>query len=447
MNYKETLDYMYDRLPMFQRIGPAAYKADLNNTIALCSLTGNPEKSIRSIHIAGTNGKGSVSHMLASIFQETGYKTGLFTSPHLTDFRERIRINGNRIPESYVVSFIEKYRKDFEAISPSFFELTAVMAFRYFADEQTDIVILETGMGGRLDSTNVVIPELSVITNIGLDHTQFLGNTIEKIAIEKAGIIKPGIPVVIGETVAASREVFINRAEQEKAPIFFADNSYEIQEIHRAGTNYPSAISWKIKRLGNKTQWDIYLNCPLAGEYQNKNIITVLQSLEILGKLGHPVSENTIINGIANVVKNTGIRGRWQVIRENPLMICDVGHNEDGIREVVKMIEKTSHHKLHMVFGTVNDKDAGPVLKLLPGKAVYYFCKADIPRGMDAGMLKEQANDIGLKGQRYDSVKEAIESALQSAGPEDFIFIGGSTFIVADALGYFESKAIDINLR
>ncbi|MBU2651108.1 MAG: bifunctional folylpolyglutamate synthase/dihydrofolate synthase [Bacteroidetes bacterium] len=440
MNYKETLDYMYTRLPMFQRIGPAAYKADLNNTIALCKLTGNPEKSIKSIHIAGTNGKGSVSHMLASVFQEAGYKTGLFTSPHLTDFRERIRINGNMIPENYVVAFIEKFRMDFEAISPSFFELTAVMAFRYFADEKTDIVVLETGMGGRLDSTNVVIPELSVITNIGLDHTQFLGNTIEKIAFEKAGIIKPGIPVIIGETATASGEVFISRAEQERAPIFFADSNYAIQEIHQAGAIHPSTISWKIKPLNDAKQKEISLNCPLTGEYQNKNIVTVIQALEILSKLGHRINEDTIIKGIANVVKNTGIRGRWQIIRRKPLMICDVGHNEDGIREIVRMIQNTSCKKLHMVFGSVNDKDAGPVLKLLPKDAVYYFCKADIPRGMDAGILKEQANGIGLKGQRYDSVKDAIESALQSANPDDLIFIGGSTFIVADALGWLESR-------
>lgn len=429
MNYREAIDFLYSRLPMFHRIGAAAYKADLNNTIALCALLGNPEAALkhRCIHIAGTNGKGSVSHMLAAILQTAGYKTGLYTSPHLLDFRERIRINGKMIPEQEVISFIEKYRSDFERINPSFFEWTVALAFNFFAKEKIDVAVIETGLGGRLDSTNVITPLLSVITNIGLDHTNLLGNTHQQIATEKAGIIKQDIPVVIGETITETKDVFLKKAKQENAEIIFADETLSAKKI-RGGEEYLYVdIFDGREKIYSELQLD------LTGDYQLKNIIMVIAAVEKL-KNHFSITENTLRNALMNVCSNTGLMGRWQILKKESLVICDVGHNAEGIAYVVEQIKKTKHDKLHFVFGMVEDKVIDKILKLLPQNAEYYFCRADIPRAMASEILSKQANDAGLKGKNYGSVTNAVKSALQNASPTDMVFIGGSTFVVAEAL-------------
>ncbi|MCK5080252.1 MAG: bifunctional folylpolyglutamate synthase/dihydrofolate synthase [Bacteroidales bacterium] len=405
MDYRQTLDFMYSQLPMFQRIGPAAYKADLSNTIELCKLLGNPENAFRSVHVAGTNGKGSVSHMIASVLQEAGYKTGLYTSPHLKDFRERIRINGAMIPEEKVVDFISAHKQGFTGIGLSFFEMTVGMAFDYFSKEKVDIAVVETGMGGRLDSTNVLTPLLSVITNIGYDHTQFLGDTLKKIAGEKAAIIKSGIPAIIGETQEEVKDVFIDRAKKIGSPLSFADQG-----------NYPG------------------IEPCLAGDWQKRNLKTALAAIIALSKTGFNISEDQIRSGIENTLSNTGLLGRWQILQNKPLAICDIGHNRDGVREVLKMIDQTPHQTLHFVLGLVADKNAEAVLELLPESATYYFCKADIPRGMDVHELKEQASKYHLSGKSYKSVKEAYQAALGNANENDLVFVGGSTFVVAEIL-------------
>ncbi len=405
MDYQQTLEYMFTQLPMFQRIGPAAYKADLSNTIELCELLGNPEKSFKSVHIAGTNGKGSVSHMIASVLQEAGYKTGLYTSPHLKDFRERIRVNGRMIPEQQVVDFIEAYKDAFSGIGLSFFEMTIGMAFDYFRQEEVDIAVIETGMGGRLDSSNVINPLLSVITNIGYDHTQFLGNTLEKIATEKAAIIKAGIPAIIGETQQEVKQVFIDRAKKAETSLIFADQENLI-EIKPA----------------------------LSGEWQNRNTKTAVCAIHSLKDLGFNINEAQIQAGISNTVSNTGLQGRWQVLQSKPLAICDIGHNRDGISELLKLIDQTPHQHLHFVLGMVADKNVEPVLELLPPSATYYFCKADIPRGMDVQELREKAGKFKLRGETFQSVKEAYNSALKHAKKDDLVFVAGSTFVVAEVL-------------
>jgi dihydrofolate synthase / folylpolyglutamate synthase len=422
MNYRQTLQYLYDQLPMFQRIGAAAYKADLGNTIALCSVLGNPENTFRSVHIAGTNGKGSTSHLIASVLQSAGLKTGLYTSPHLKDFRERIRINGKKIPKSYVTAFVKRYKHHFSDIHPSFFEYTAVMAFQYFSDEKVDIAVIETGMGGRLDSTNVVTPVLSVITNISNDHSAFLGDTLQKIAGEKAGIIKKGIPVVIGETQQEVGEVFLAKAAAMHAPIIFADQNPDRDSVPFGRDGVP------VGRDG------VPVRSPLKGAYQQKNIIAAYQAIQILRKSGFNISEEHIRHGFRNVIRQTGIQGRWQVISRKPKAICDIGHNEAGIRYILEQLKLEEFEKLHWVFGLVNDKDADSILKLLPQDAVYYFCKANIPRGLDAGELGKYAMKLGLQGEVYPSVKEAYHAARIAAGVNDLIFVGGSTFIVAEVL-------------
>ncbi|HTL81779.1 MAG TPA: folylpolyglutamate synthase/dihydrofolate synthase family protein [Bacteroidia bacterium] len=411
MNYSQTLKYLYERLPMFQRIGPAAYKADLDNTIAICGALHHPEKKFRSIHIAGTNGKGSTSHLLASILQEAGYKTGLYTSPHLKDFRERIRVNGEMIPKKFIVKFVDAHKKTFEKIEPSFFEWTVGLAFDFFARQKVDIAIIETGLGGRLDSTNVITPELSVITNISYDHMNLLGNTLKKIAGEKAGIIKKNIPVVIGETQPEVKNVFITKAKKENAPIIFAD----------------------VAKKNISDRQIIKFNCPLKGNYQFRNIRTVLASVDLLRK-NFPITEKQLHRGIKNVVKNTGLRGRWETISKKPLTICDTGHNEAGIREVVAQLNKMKFSELHFVLGVVNDKDPGKVLRLLPKKAQYYFCKAKLPRAMDADELRKRAGEFGLSGKNYSSVKNALKAARKNTGKNDLVFVGGSTFVVAEAI-------------
>ena len=440
MNYRETLSWLYSQLPMYQRIGAAAYKANLDNTIALCNLLGNPQNYFDSIHVAGTNGKGSVSHILASICHEHGLKTGLYTSPHLKDFRERIRVNGRMIPKQKVTGFIKKYQEEFVRIQPSFFEMTVGMAFDYFREEEVDIAIVEVGMGGRLDSTNILTPLVSVITNISYDHKQFLGDTLEKIALEKAGIIKPGVPVVIGETQRDLEELFREQAKKAGSQILFADQGSRY-EIHDTGSSIQDPGS-RIKHPASSIQHpESSIQDLLPGLYQQKNIRTTLAVIEVLRNpasgIRHQVSgiqHPAIRHGIANVGSNTGLQGRWHILGEKPLTICDVGHNEAGIREVVGQLNQTPHKHLHMVFGQVNDKDIGTILALLPKEATYYFCKANIPRGLDADELKIQAESWGLTGNSYGSVRKALAAARKDAGSDDLIFIGGSTFVVAEAL-------------
>ena len=428
MNYSETLNWMFNKLPMYQRIGASAYKADLNTTINIINYLDNPQDSFKSIHIAGTNGKGSTSHSLASVFQEAGYKTGLYTSPHLRDFRERIRINGEMIPENEVVDFIEKHKNKLEELELSFFEMTVAMAFDYFRKEKVDIAIIEVGMGGRLDSTNVIKPELCVITNISLDHVKFLGENEEQIAAEKAGIIKPEIPVVIGETQEGSKDVFIKTAKEKNSPIFFADKIMDCRKDNIYSLDYQQFDIYK-----NNESYLKELKYPLLGNYQKKNLATVICALDIL-RDSFKIEERHIINGLANVIKNTSLMGRWQVINKNPLAIADTGHNVAGINEVNRQLAETKYNKLHFVLSVVNDKDIDGILQLLPKEAEYYFCKADIPRGLSADILFEKATNSGLKGKVYESVRNAYSSALANAQEGDLVFVGGSNFTVAEVV-------------
>lgn len=431
MTYPQTLEYLYSKLPMFHRIGAAAYKADLGNTIALCSILGNPERNFRSIHIAGTNGKGSTSHFLASVLQEAGFKTGLFTSPHLKDFRERIKINGRMISKSDVTAFVELHQGDFKDIQPSFFEWTYALAAWYFAKEKVDIAVIETGMGGRLDSTNVVKPILTVITNIGMDHTQFLGNTLAEIAKEKAGIIKPGIPVIIGETHPETESVFNYFAQNHHSEIVFADKQVILRETHLTKHRVPFLAAQYHSSVSGQ---EYKLTTPLSGKYQLKNLATAICTLEMLQRTGLGIRKENIVSGIRKVVKNTGLMGRWQTISRNPLTIADIGHNPDGIREVLHQIALTPHNKLHFVIGVVNDKDVKAMLAKLPKNATYYFCKADIPRGLDATELCKSAEEFSLQGKEYPSVRKALASAQQAAGAHDLVMVGGSAFVVAEVV-------------
>ncbi|MEH6763782.1 MAG: folylpolyglutamate synthase/dihydrofolate synthase family protein [Aequorivita antarctica] len=405
MNYSETIAWLFAQLPMYQRVGQSAYKADLTATINLANYLNNPEKSFKSVHVAGTNGKGSTSHMLASVFQEAGYKTGLYTSPHLKDFRERIKINGEMIPKKNVSEFVKKHKAFFETNQLSFFEMTVGLAFDFFRKEKVDIAIVEVGMGGRLDSTNIITPEVSVITNIGLDHTQFLGNTLEKVAVEKGGIVKGGIPVVIGETLPETKQIFEKIASDSNAPITFAEI------IDSSG--YTS---------------------DLKGIYQKKNVKTVLATIKILQKKGWNISDENIKNGLLNTIRSTGLMGRWQVLSESPKAICDTAHNQDGLQLVMEQLATENYKKLHIVLGVVNDKDLGSVLPLFPKDATYYFCKPKIPRGLDASLLLSQARGFGLVGEDYISVKDAYSAAFEVATSEDLIFVGGSTFVVAEVI-------------
>ena len=406
MNYKETLDWMFNKLPLYQTQGATAYRKDITNTVLLAKHLGNPEHYLKCIHVAGTNGKGSTSHLLASVLQEAGYKVGLYTSPHLKDYRERITINGKPISEKYVCEFINKNTSFFEANELSFFEMSVGLAFEYFVKEKTDINIIEVGMGGRLDSTNIITPLISVITNIGLDHTQFLGTTLEAIAFEKAGIIKSNIPVVIGEYVAETRAVFLDKANNTNSEIYFASDL--IQD------DYPSA---------------------LLGDYQIQNKKTVLQTLKVLQeKQLLTISDNDIKKGFLNVVKNTNIQGRWQQLGENPKVICDTAHNAHGLSIVLNQLKKEHFEKLHIVLGVVNDKDLEEILPLFPKNAIYYFCKPNIPRGLEASILSAKAAEFNLVGEIYNSVSNAYQKARENASPKDLIYIGGSTFVVAEIL-------------
>lgn len=422
---------MLAQLPMFHRIGAAAYKADLGNTLELCELTNYPYRFYPTVHIAGTNGKGSVSHFLSSILQEGGKKVGLYTSPHLRDFRERIKINGEMISQEYVIDFVERYRDDFDRIEPSFFEMNVALAFSYFADEKVDIAIIETGLGGRLDSTNVINPLVSVITNIGYDHTQFLGDTLAKIAFEKAGIIKPQVPVVIGQSHIETQPVFRRQAAEMHAEIYFADEHIALQEMLYTLDERP-LLSGKV--IADHQTYLEHLCSPLAGSYQPYNIATTIQTARLLEDMGWPTSPEMVKKGIEKVVENTGFSGRWQMLKRNPLTICDIGHNVDGIKEVVKQINRTPHRQLHFVFGVVSDKDISGMLKLLPKEAIYYFCKANLPRALDAHTLKEMASGLGLIGEAYSSVAIAKETASNNAKENDLVFIGGSAFVVAEVV-------------
>jgi dihydrofolate synthase/folylpolyglutamate synthase len=428
MNYQETLEYLYQQLPMFTRVGASAFKKDLHNTIELCNQLGNPQHQFKSIHIAGTNGKGSTSHMLAAIFQQAGYKTGLYTSPHLLDFRERIRINGEMVPTTFVTEFVAQIKPTIESLEPSFFELTVAMAFQYFALEQVDIAIIEVGLGGRLDSTNVITPELSVITNISYDHMQLLGNTLPEIASEKAGIIKAGVPVVIAETQSEIESVFIDKATALGAPIRFADQEWLIQQ---------SEFSEGHLKLGvqHSHNGDLKtIRTDLTGQYQMKNIIGVLSAVKVLQHAGWDLPEQKVMAALSHVKKLTGLRGRWEIISRDPLTIFDVGHNQAGITEIVQQLEHMVYRHLHIVTGFVKDKEVNKVLPLFPPAATYYFCKAQIPRAMDEKELVEMAHQHGLRGHDYPSVQQAYQAAKQHAHKEDIVLVCGSFFVVAEVM-------------
>ncbi len=406
MNYLETINWLFHQLPMYQTQGASAFKKDLTNTIALASHLGNPETGLTCIHVAGTNGKGSTSHLLASVFQEAGYSVGLYTSPHLKDFRERIKINGSDISEQFIVDFVAQHKSFFEEYQLSFFEMTVGLAFEYFKKEKTDINIIEVGMGGRLDSTNIVTPEVSVITNIGLDHTQFLGTTLEAIANEKAGIIKPNVPVVIGEYTSETKKVFENKAQETQSEIYFASD------------------------VVNETP-----KTTLLGDYQIHNKKTVVQTLQVIqSQKKFTISQKNIENGFLNVIQNTGLQGRWQQINKHPKVICDTAHNSHGLKIVLNQIQNEQFDDLHIVLGVVNDKDLGEILPLFPKKAKYYFCKPTIPRGLDAEILRQKAKEFQLNGKVFNSVSNAYQAALKNATATDFIYIGGSTFVVAEIL-------------
>ncbi|MFS8616867.1 MAG: folylpolyglutamate synthase/dihydrofolate synthase family protein [Solitalea sp.] len=429
MDYRDTIDYLYSKLPVFHRIGATAYRPDLGNIVKLCDALGQPHREFRSLHIGGTNGKGSVSHMLAAILHQAGYKTGLYTSPHLVDFRERIRVNGQMIPESEVIDFVSSQRPLIESLKPSFFEVTVAMAFDFFARQKVDIAVVEVGMGGRLDSTNIVHPDLSVITNIGFDHVQILGNTLEAIAGEKAGIIKSGIPVVIGEFQEATAAVFNQKAKESGSPIYFASRDWEVHTT-------PTGLSPFLNLTATSKRWhkELSLALDLTGRYQLKNIKTVLTAIAVLRQADYRIEDRHLHDALNNVKQLTGFAGRWQILSTQPLVVCDTAHNESGIREILIQLAATPHDRLHVVFGMVNDKEVDKVLDMLPKDARYYFCKADVPRAMDAQALHRIASESGLQGTFFPSVKAAISAAREQAGADDLIFIGGSTFVVAEAI-------------
>ncbi len=428
MNYSQTLDYLFSRLPMYQRVGAAAYKADLRNTIKICEALGNPQKKLQCIHVAGTNGKGSTSHMIAAVLQKAGYKVGLYTSPHLLDFRERVKINGKMIPKEYIIEFVEKHKKEFEYIEPSFFEWTVGLAFDYFSNMEVDVAVIEVGLGGRLDSTNVIDPVVSVITNIGMDHMNLLGDTLQKIAVEKAGIIKARKPVVVSQYQPQISQIFIEKAKELKAPIEIADKNFKVIENKKEGDYLSTTL------LDKKTNVTTNYKLDLTGAYQVKNLIGVIEALKIIAGNGFIINEDDIQKGLSSVIKLTGLQGRWQTLSEKPFVICDTGHNEDGIKEILSNLKLYSYKQLHFVLGAVNDKDVSSILKLLPKDAIYYFTKASVPRALPENELKLKAEEMGLKGNSFSTVKEAITAAKEKAKANDLIFIGGSTFVVADVL-------------
>jgi dihydrofolate synthase/folylpolyglutamate synthase len=441
MNYGETIQYLYSQLPLFTRDGPSAYKANLDNTIELCKRLGDPQHKFKSVHVGGTNGKGSTSHMLAAIFQTAGYKTGLYTSPHLKDFRERIRINGQMISEQEVIDFVAEHRKDFDEIRPSFFEMTVGLAFDFFAKQKVDLAIVEVGLGGRLDSTNIIMPLVSVITNIGWDHMNLLGNTLQLIAGEKAGIIKSGIPVIIGERQPEVADIFINKAKEEGSEISFASEllglslKSEVSSLKSKKSEINELLEVRLTRstkTSDSRLQTLDLKLDLTGTYQLKNVKTVLCAIDELRTQGFKISDEQIKTALSQVKALTGLHGRWEVLSKSPLTICDTGHNPEGVQEVLKNISAVDFDKLHFVIGVVNDKDISKILDMLPQNAVYYFCKPDIPRGLEAESLKHKAESFGLNGEAYPSVKAALNTAQHVAGKNDLVFVGGSTFVVAE---------------
>ena len=423
MTYEQTVDYLYNCAPPFQQVGGAAYKEGLSNTIALDNHLGNPHRKYRTIHVAGTNGKGSCSHTIAAILQAAGYKVGLYTSPHLIDFRERIRVNGMPASKEFVVDFVRREKSFFEPLNPSFFELTTAMAFTYFAESAVDVAIIEVGLGGRLDCTNIIAPDLSIITNISPDHVQFLGNTLASIASEKAGIIKPATPIIIGETTAETREIFEQKALVQQAPIFFAeDNNLVLNAIPISSGYRYETVSFGI------------IDGELGGDYQVKNTNTILNAVLQLIGAGYNIAVENIYAGFSNVCSTTGLMGRWQILATHPKTVCDAGHNIGGIKYIVNQLRREKYITLRIVFGMVNDKDIDEVLSMMPKEAVYYFTQASIRRALPAREMQEKAARYGLIGKSYPSVKSALQAAHNDASTDDFIFIGGSCFIVADLL-------------
>lgn len=428
MNYQETLQYMFTKLPMYQRTGQAAYKANLDNTLVLDQHFGNPHKRFKSIHIAGTNGKGSVSHSLASVLQAAGYKVGLYTSPHLKDFRERIKVNGLVISEEEVVDFINTHKFKFEELLPSFFEMTVAMAFNYFSRMEVDVAVIEVGLGGRLDSTNIITPLLSVITNISKDHTNLLGNNLAQIAREKAGIIKPKVPVVIGEGQLEVSKIFNDKALESGSRISYAEEKY----IYLNSEQSSNLQVIEYQQL--ETNSPVKIHCDLMGKYQIKNMRTVLCALDELRRCGFDVSNDAVLTGLSTVVQRTGLLGRWQTLNEKPKVICDTGHNIAGIKEILEQIACVDYGNLHIVFGMVEDKDVDEVLQLLPKEANYYFTKASIPRALNENLLKCKAKCFGLEGDSYGKVRLALDAALRNSQEKDLIYVGGSTFVVAEVV-------------
>lgn len=426
MTYQETLDYLYSSLPMFQRVGKAAIKKDLTNTLALCQLLDNPHQKFKSVHIAGTNGKGTSAHSLAAILQAAGYKTGLYTSPHLKHFTERIRINGAEISRQEVVDFVAGMKEDIETIKPSFFEATVAMAFDHFARHQVDIAVVEVGLGGRLDSTNVITPEVSLITSIGFDHMDLLGNSLELIAGEKAGIIKKGVPVVVGSEKEELNHVFQKKAKEENSPLFFAGRHYTVESICSSLLKRTVNVS----REGNIAFSGLELD--ITGDYYLKNLPGILKAVDVLKDAGFVISNEHIEEGLRNVKQATGLKGRWQLLGERPLTICDVGHNENGLSEIFEQIAGVPHQRLWVVMGIVSDKDRAHLWKSLPKEAYYFFTQASIPRALPAAVLNEEAQKAGFGSEAVTDVNEGIKLAREKASADDLIFIGGSTFVVAE---------------
>ena len=434
MSYQDTIDYLYSRLPLFSRIGPAAIKADLHNTIAICDFLGNPQNKFKTIHIAGTNGKGSTSHMLASILLEAGYKTGLYTSPHLYDFRERIKVNGIMCSETFVTSFTDKMKPFIEKVAPSFFEITVGMAFEYFADEHVDIAIIETGLGGRLDSTNIINPILSIITNIGMDHMALLGNTLSEIASEKAGIIKEATPIVISEVIPETKNIFEQKANSLNAPIYYAEDFIQFKSFQN---NWQTSLFEFNQPLIHLLDAPLFpksftVECDLSGKYQYKNLKGVLVAMQILATMGWKLSANKIMKGLLHVGNNTGLMGRWECIQINPRIILDVAHNEHGIKALLEQLESLHFAQLHIVTGMVKDKDVNAVLNLLPKKAKYYFTQSHIPRALPVSELSIKGNAFELNGSHFENVNIAIQAANKNATPNDLILVIGSVFLVAE---------------
>ena len=426
MNYQETIAYLYDSAPLFQHVGKEGYKEGLDNTLALDRHLGSPHKRYHTLHIAGTNGKGSCAHTLAAILQSAGYRTGLYTSPHLKDFRERIRINGVPVSEDFVTAFVAQNRPFFEPLHPSFFELTTAMAFSYFADEKVDVAVIETGLGGRLDCTNIIRPDLCLITNISYDHTQFLGHTLSQIAAEKAGIIKEGIPAIIGEAIPETRDVFLQRAASVKAPLFFAEEEHHIRKASRNEAG-PCAYTYDAVNYPA-------LQGELGGFYQEKNANTILSAVLHLQHAGYALPEESVRQGFAHVCELTGLEGRWQLLATSPTIVCDTGHNAGGMRYIAEQLQKQHFDKLHIIIGMVNDKDIDSILSLLPKNATYYFTQASVKRSRPAEEVRKVAEQFGLRGDAYTDVATALKAAKGKATERDFIFIGGSSYIVADLL-------------